>query len=105
MGDQQPIEPSPPSLSASNAGGDGGDHAHVTGPSGEAVPKVVTVYASSSSIIADAYKKLAFSLGEVRRRVVSRPLRCYLRVHCFFFSCFPLSALGAEPAMAAPSGW
>lgn len=62
MGDQT-HGPPPPSPPGSDAAG-GGQALPRAGPPDGRAPKVVTVYASSSSGVADAYKKLAYSMGE-----------------------------------------
>ena len=53
-----PAAPTAPAAPAAPAAADG---------NGPTAAKIVTVYASSSSAVADAYKRLAYEVGEVRR--------------------------------------
>lgn len=98
MGDQT-HGPPPPSPPGSDAAG-GGQALPRAGPPDGRAPKVVTVYASSSSGVADAYKKLAYSMGEVRPCGATAMAA---RLGCLAVTRLPRSALGLVPAFAAAS--
>lgn len=89
MGDQRSGHPRP--LPPDSDASGGGRAAPQAGPTGGVAPKVVTVYASSSSGVADAYKKLAYSMGEVRGAPIELLARRFL---CFLL---PMPAPRARP--------